>query len=222
VQPIYPTASVRAREQGEVVVGVLIDEHGHVSKVEVVQSSGFRRLDQSPVDALRQWTFTRRADGTQPVPTWTKIAYGFHLESSNVFNLPVTLVPFDPVVAEQIHAAAVPIAGTQILTPAGANALRRLIATIQAAQPQYGHSIRGPLSPIQLLARLGSVHSIQFLGTESRGLQVNKAKQVVDRNPRKSQESQWELYKVTQRGGVSEWLIEVTQNGTIRNAQAVT
>jgi protein TonB len=225
VQPIYPAASVRAKEQGYVVAEVLIDEHGHVSKVEVIQSSGFRRLDQSLVEALRQWTFTRRANGSPPVPTWAKFAYGFHLASWKVFDLPtmsLTLVPFDPAVAEQIHAAAVPTVGTQIPTPNGADALRRLIARIQAVAPRYGRDFTGPLPTIKVLANLGVVQSIQFLGMESRGLDVDEAKQSADPNPRNSQESQWELYKVTQQGGVSEWLIAVTRNGVIRNAQAVT
>jgi protein TonB len=225
VQPIYPAASVRAKEQGYVLARVLIDEHGHVGKVEVVQSSGFRRLDQSLVDALRQWTFTRRANGSPPVPTWATFAYGFHLASWNVFDLAtmsLTLVPFDPAVAEQIHAAAVPIVGAQIPTPNGADALRRLIARIQAVAPRYGREFKGPLPTIKVLANLGAVQSIQFLGMESRGLDVDEAKQSVDPSPRNSQESQWELYKVTQQGGVSEWLIAVTRNGVIRNAQAVT
>jgi hypothetical protein len=48
VQPVYPAASARAQEQGNVVVGVLIDERGHVSDVDVVQSSGFGRRTANP------------------------------------------------------------------------------------------------------------------------------------------------------------------------------
>jgi len=36
------------------------------------------------------------------------------------------------------------------------------------------------------------------------------------------QESRWELYKVTQKGGTSEWLIDVTRSGVISTAQAMT
>jgi hypothetical protein len=125
-------------------------------------------------------------------------------------------------VAEQIRAAAVPIVGTQIPTPNGADALRRLIATIQAVAPRYDRGLWGPRPAIKLLAEWGAVQSILFLGMESRGLDVDEAKQVIDPNPRNSQESRWELYKVTQQGGVSEWLIAVTRNGVIRNAQALT
>ena len=86
VQPVYSDASVRAREQGYVVVGLLIDAHGAVRKAQVVQSSGFRRLDQSAVDALRQWTFKRAADAPAS-PTWFTFRYGFHLASSTAPDL---------------------------------------------------------------------------------------------------------------------------------------
>src|ERR1700727_821566 len=86
VQPVYSAASVQAREQGYVVAGLLIGEHGLFHKVPVVHSSGFRRLDQSVVDALRQWTFTRK-DGAPPSRVWTKFTNGFHLATSNSVDL---------------------------------------------------------------------------------------------------------------------------------------
>jgi TonB family protein len=213
-------ASERAREQGYVVVGVYIDELGHVSKVEVVESSGFRRLDQSVVDALRQWTFAPPGSGSQPTRARTTIAWGFHLDTRPL-RLSITLIPFDAAVAEQIHAAAVPMVGTQIPSPYGADALSHLIATIRSSASRSWRDAEGPLSQMELLAKLGAVRSIQFLGIESRGLDVNDALQP-DPNRRKSQHSWWELYKVEQPGGKSEWLIDVTRHGIIRTAQAMT
>jgi TonB family protein len=224
VQPIYSDASVQAREQGYVVVGLLIDERGRVRKVQVVQSSGFRRLDQSVVDALRQWTFTR-ADGTAPSRTWTTFRYGFHLASSNALDLSsitLALLPFDPVLAEQIRAAALPTMEAEAPKPHGATTLRRLIAAIQTAAPMVGKDFVGPLPPVQLVIKLGAVKSIQFLGLESHGLDVNAANQATTANSQHSQESRWELYKVTQKGGTSEWLIDVTRSGVISTAQAMT
>jgi TonB family protein len=219
VQPIYSDASVRAREQGYVSVALLIDERGYVSKVEVVKSSGFHRLDQSVIDALRQWTFTRRADGSPPTRTWATFEYGFHLTS--VYGLELSLVPYDPALAEQIRAAAVPKVGSPISMPKGEDALRRLIAKIRTVTPAAGRDFRGPLPAVQLVVKLGAVKSVQFLGIESHGLDFNEAKQVIDPATRRSQVSQWELYKVTQRSGVSEWLIDVTRYGAITNAQAL-
>jgi len=221
VQPIYPDASVKAREQGDVVVGLLIDEHGRVNKAQVVQSSGFRRLDQSAVDALRQWRFTRTDGAATARRTWTTYRYGFHLASSNGLDLTLALLSYDSALAEQIRAAALPTTAAEAPTPHGTAALRRLIAAIQKAAPMVGGDFIGPLPPVQLVVKLGAVISIQFLGLESHGLDVNAVNQVAPANLQHSQESQWELYKVTQKGGTSEWLIHVTRTGVISTAQAM-
>jgi TonB family protein len=223
VQPIYSDASVKAREQGYVVVGLLVDEHGAVRKTQVVQSSGYRRLDQSAVDALRQWTFTRVA-GAAPGRTWTTFRYGFHLASSNVPDLSsisLALLPYDPALAEQIRAAALPTIAAEAPRPHGAAALRRLIAAIQSAAP-VDRDPQGPMPPVQLLIKLGAVKSIRFLGLESHGLDVNSIDKAAGANSGYSPESQWELYEVTQQGGKSEWLIDVTRSGVIGTAQAMT
>jgi TonB family protein len=217
VQPVYSDASVRAGEQGYVVAGLLIDERGRVRKVQLVQSSGFRRLDQSVIDALRQWSFTRK-DGAPASLTWTTFSYGFHLARSSVLDLSsvnLALLPYDPAFAEQIRAAAVP-ADTQYRKPHGASALRRLIAAIRTVAPTDGRDIQ-----VQLVIKFGAVRSIQFIGLENQGLDVNAVNQNSARNSQQSEESQWELYKVTQKGGTSEWLIEVTRSGIISTAQAL-
>jgi TonB family protein len=223
VQPVYSDASVRAREQGDVVVGLLIDEHGRVGDVHVVQSSGFRRLDQSVVDALHQWTFTR-ADGAPPNRTWTTFSYTFHLATSNALDLSsvtLALLPYDPALVEQIRDAAVPMVSAQTQKPHGAAALRRLIAAVQAAAPMVGRDFQAPLRPIQALTKFGAVKSIQFIGIESHGLDVNAVNQVTAVNSRHLEESRWELYKVTQKGGTADWLIDVTRSGLISTAQAM-
>jgi len=220
VQPVYSDASVRAREQGYVVVGLLIDAHGAVRKAQVVQSSGFRRLDQSAVDALRQWTFKRAADAPAS-PTWFTFRYGFHLASSNAPDLSalnLALLPYDPALAAQIRSSAVPTVATNAPKAHGAAALRRLIADIQTAAPTVGRNFLGPEAPVQLVIKLGAVKSIQFLNLESHGLDVNSVPSAKTHHP---QDSQWELYEVTQAGGTSEWLLEVTRRGVINTAQAM-
>jgi TonB family protein len=221
VQPIYPDASVQAREQGYVVVGLLIDEHGRVRKVQVVQSSGFHRLDRSAVDALRQWTF-KRTDGRPPGRAWTTFRYGFHLATSEGLDLSaitLALLPYEPALAEQIRTAATPTVATKTPNPRGAAALRKLIAAIQTAAPTVGRDL-GPQAPIQLLIKFGAVQSIQFLALEKHGLEVYAIDKTARANAH-SPEAQWELYRVTQQDGTSEWLIEVTSNGVINTAQGL-
>jgi protein TonB len=217
VQPLYSDASVRAGEQGYVVAGLLIDKHGRVRKVQLVQSSGFSRLDHSVMDALRQWTFTRK-DGAPTSPAWTTFTYSFHLARSlapDLSSVNLALLPYDPAFAEQIRAAAVP-PGAQTRKPYGAAALRRLIAAIRTFESTDGRDIQ-----IQLVTKFGAVRSIEFICMENQGLDVNAVNQISPTNSQQSDESQWELYRVTQKGGTSEWLIDVTRSGIIRTAQAL-
>jgi TonB family protein len=213
VPPIYPRISVLAREQGYVVVQVRVDERGHADKVEVVRSSGFRRLDQSTLTAIRQWKFvpTNGSDGPE---ARTMIQWTFELSPPNL-TIPVAVVPFNPGIARQIQLAATPQIGTDLLTPAGAGALDVLIKKIQSFELSVG-STRGPIPPIRLLALWGAVSSIQFMGNPSHGLDIQFEKDIDSNN-----DFHWEHYEVKQQRGVSEWLIAVSRDGAIKKAQAM-
>jgi protein TonB len=56
-RPAYPAESRRSGEQGLVVLRVLIDEAGHVARVEVQRSSGFARLDDAARKAVERAHF---------------------------------------------------------------------------------------------------------------------------------------------------------------------
>jgi len=55
--PVYPRASERRREQGRVVVRVLISTQGTVLEAKVQRSSGYERLDESALKAVRTARF---------------------------------------------------------------------------------------------------------------------------------------------------------------------
>jgi protein TonB len=55
--PRYPPASRRLREEGEVLVRVLIDAEGRPREVDVLRSSGHARLDVAAVEAVRSALF---------------------------------------------------------------------------------------------------------------------------------------------------------------------
>ncbi len=204
-----------AREQGYVVVQVLVDERGHANKVEVVRSSGFRRLDQSTVTAIRQWKFvpTNGSDGPE---ARTLIQWTFELFPPNL-TMPIAVVPFDPGMARQIQLAATPKIGIDVPTPPSADALIQLIKKIQLFEFSGG-STRGPIPPIRLLALWGAVSSIQFMGNSSRGLDIKFEKDIDNKN---KNDFHWEHYEIKQQRGVSEWLIAVSRDGAIKKAQAM-
>lgn len=82
VEPIYPPASRRAGEEGTVRIKVLVDERGRPSQVQVAQSSGFAKLDEAAVSAVRKWRFQAATDGTRAVQAWTQVAVTFKLTNA--------------------------------------------------------------------------------------------------------------------------------------------
>jgi periplasmic protein TonB len=55
--PTYPAASLRIREQGRVLVSVLVSGQGAVEEAAVKVSSGFPRLDAAALMSVRAWRF---------------------------------------------------------------------------------------------------------------------------------------------------------------------
>jgi TonB family protein len=53
--PIYPTEAKKAKIQGKVVLSILIDKGGNVQRVTAI--SGPPELQQSAIDAVRQWKY---------------------------------------------------------------------------------------------------------------------------------------------------------------------
>jgi protein TonB len=79
VEPAYPPTSRRLGEQGTVKLKVLVDEKGRAKDVVVGQSSGFPRLDQAAMEAVRKWRFVAATDGQTAITTWTQVAITFRL-----------------------------------------------------------------------------------------------------------------------------------------------
>lgn len=65
--PRYPVESRRNREQGTVVLRILVDIDGAVSEIAVSQSSGFRRLDHAAMHAVRRWRWSPSRSNGKPV-----------------------------------------------------------------------------------------------------------------------------------------------------------
>lgn len=56
--PRYPHESRRKREQGTVQLLVLLAADGSVANIEVARTSGFVRLDQAALSAVRRWKWS--------------------------------------------------------------------------------------------------------------------------------------------------------------------
>jgi TonB family protein len=78
-RPIYPTLSKRLNEQGTVDLRILVTSTGEVGALEVRNSSGFERLDQAAVEAVKTWRFNPATVDGKPVDAWYLIPVTFKL-----------------------------------------------------------------------------------------------------------------------------------------------
>lgn len=68
--PVYPAVSRRLGEQGKVQVRVLIGPDGSPQKAELVNSSGFARLDQSALEYVMKCRYVPGKVGGVPQAMW--------------------------------------------------------------------------------------------------------------------------------------------------------
>ena len=77
--PDYPRVSMRRGETGRVVVRVFISRQGLVEKATVRTSSGFSRLDESALNAVRAARFKPYTENGVPYPAIADIPFDFVL-----------------------------------------------------------------------------------------------------------------------------------------------
>ena len=81
--PRYPPQSRRLREQGLVVLRVLIDESGAASRIEIETSSGYTRLDHAAREAVLRAAFRPYVEGGSPRRALVLIPIEFSLSRSS-------------------------------------------------------------------------------------------------------------------------------------------
>jgi protein TonB len=78
--PAYPAASRRQREQGTVVLRVLVSQQGLAAEVIVEHSSGSESLDAAAMTAVRHWRFVPAHRGSESIDAWVLVPVGFELQ----------------------------------------------------------------------------------------------------------------------------------------------
>ncbi len=79
--PQYPALSRRMGEEGTVLLHVLVSAQGSAGEVALKSSSGYERLDEAAVKAVRGWRFVPADAGGQMVASWVDVPVSFHLEA---------------------------------------------------------------------------------------------------------------------------------------------
>ncbi|GAA5174958.1 hypothetical protein GCM10025771_05910 [Niveibacterium umoris] len=78
-RPDYPSLSRRLGEQGRVVLRVRVEPSGAASQVELQRSSGFSRLDEAALQAVRRWKFVPARRGSEAIAEWVLVPIPFIL-----------------------------------------------------------------------------------------------------------------------------------------------
>jgi protein TonB len=77
--PAYPSLSRKLREQGRVILRVLVSANGVADQVELQTSSGYPRLDESARTTISRWKFVPAKRGAEPIAGWVLIPINFNL-----------------------------------------------------------------------------------------------------------------------------------------------
>jgi periplasmic protein TonB len=80
-EPVFPLLSRRLQEEGKVMLLVQVSANGDPESVQVKQSSGYLRLDEAAVKAVRKWRFAPARRGTEAVATSVSVPLVFRLDS---------------------------------------------------------------------------------------------------------------------------------------------
>lgn len=78
--PVYPAISRRMREEGQVLLLVHVSSEGSALAVHVRQGSGFARLDEAALAAVKQWRFVPARRGQQAIASMVVVPIVFTLK----------------------------------------------------------------------------------------------------------------------------------------------
>jgi periplasmic protein TonB len=79
-KPIYPAISRRLGEEGTVTLKVLIGADGSAKEVRLSRSSGFERLNDAALDAVKRWRFVPGKRNGVPEAMWFDVPVSFMLD----------------------------------------------------------------------------------------------------------------------------------------------
>lgn len=78
----YPAPAIRARQQGDVLLKVLVDANGIVQQVEIAQGSGYPALDRAAREAVLRARFRPVLRDGVPQVAWGVVPIRFRLDEA--------------------------------------------------------------------------------------------------------------------------------------------
>lgn len=77
--PTYPAASRKLREEGIVLLDILVKADGTLGEMRLKKSSGYSRLDESAMRTVKNWHFLPATRAGEPVDFWYELPIEFSL-----------------------------------------------------------------------------------------------------------------------------------------------
>ncbi len=81
-RPAYPALSRRLGEEGKLMLQVELDKTGRVSKAKVIESSGYSRLDNAALSAVKTWRCRPATRNGEPVLAVALQPFNFVIEGN--------------------------------------------------------------------------------------------------------------------------------------------
>lgn len=81
-KPKYPRTARKRGYEGEVKLKVFVLENGKVGKIEITSPSGYEILDQSALEAVKNWVFVPGKENGREISSWVTVPITFQLKSS--------------------------------------------------------------------------------------------------------------------------------------------
>jgi protein TonB len=79
-KPVYPMIARQRHWEGMVMLRVFITADGHATQVQVQRSSGYDVLDQSALEAVKNWRFVPAKRGEFTEASWASVPIEFELD----------------------------------------------------------------------------------------------------------------------------------------------
>ncbi|MCD6570331.1 MAG: energy transducer TonB [Deltaproteobacteria bacterium] len=80
IKPFYPYRARQLNTTGEVKVSFIVDEHGHVSQIKIIEAKPPGIFEDSVLKALPSWRFSPGKIQGEPVPTLVVTTIEFNME----------------------------------------------------------------------------------------------------------------------------------------------
>ena len=80
IQPKYPKRSIKMRQEGIVLIHVLISKMGKRIKIKIHKPSQYALLNKAALKAVKKWTFSPYVVNGVPVQSWIEIPIEFKIQ----------------------------------------------------------------------------------------------------------------------------------------------